>query len=388
MIPNLRVSERAETVPQSPIREMFNIAQDLEDVINLGIGEPDFDTPEPIRQAAKESIDRGYTHYTSNAGLAELRCALAEKLLKENGICVEPKSEIIVTVGAMGALSLAMLTLIDPGDKVLVPNPGWPNYYAQVAISGGTPVAIRLKEEDDYMMTAQTLEENIDSKTRLVVINSPANPTGSVQTKENLEGIAEIARKYDIIVLSDESYEKLIYDGMQHYSIASFKDMKDRTVTIGSFSKTYAMTGWRIGYAGANRTIIKHMVKLQESLVAHPCSIAQRAALAALENSRVSTEMVNEFRNRRDLIVELLNDVEGIKCSKPKGAFYVFPNISELNESSYDLAMMLLRKARVVTIPGIGFGSFGEGHLRLSYAISRNRIVEAVSRIKNALTRS
>ena len=380
------ISQRADMVPWSGVRKMFNYAQKYSNVINLSLGEPDFDTPQHIIKAAIEAMKKGYTHYTPNAGLIEFREAVAEKLRKENGIDVDPETEVIATVGAMGALSLAMLTIVNPGDEVLIPNPGFASYEAQVILAEGKPVSYSLNEDEGFDINAEEIAGLITNKTRAILVNTPSNPTGSVLSEKSLKKIAEIAIENDLLVISDEAYEAITYDNFRHVSIASLPDMKDRTISIFSFSKTYAMTGWRIGYAAANEEIIRQMTKLQEHLAAHPSSISQMAAIAALRGPKDHIKkMVKEYSERRELIMEELAEIPEIKCFKPQGAFYVFPNIKAFKMSSEDFAMHILEKARVIIVPGTAFGNNGEGYVRISYAASKEEISRAMTRMKQAL---
>lgn len=380
------ISQRANMVPWSGVRKMFNYAQKYSDVINLSLGEPDFDTPQHIIKAAIEAMKKGYTHYTPNAGLIEFREAVAEKLRKENGIDVDPETEVIATVGAMGALSLAMLTVVNPGDEVLIPNPGFASYEAQVILAEGKPVSYALNEDEGFDINAEEIAGLITNKTRAILVNTPSNPTGSVLSEKSLKKIAEIAIENDLLVISDEAYEAITYDNFRHVSIASLPDMKDRTISIFSFSKTYAMTGWRIGFAAANEEIIRQMTKLQEHLAAHPSSISQMAAIAALRGPKDHIKkIVKEYSERRELIMEELAEIPEIKCFKPQGAFYVFPNIKAFKMSSEDFAMHILEKARVIIVPGTAFGNNGEGYVRISYAASKEEISRAMTRMKQAL---
>jgi len=380
------ISQRADMVPWSGVRKMFNYAQKYSDVINLSLGEPDFDTPQHIIKAAIEAMKKGYTHYTPNAGLIEFREAVAEKLRKENGIDVDPETEVIATVGAMGALSLAMLTIVNPGDEVLIPNPGFASYEAQVILAEGKPVSYSLNEDKGFDINAEEIAGLITNKTRAILVNTPSNPTGSVLSEKSLKKIAEIAIENDLLVISDEAYEAITYDDFRHVSIASLPDMKDRTISIFSFSKTYAMTGWRIGFAAANEEIIRQMTKLQEHLAAHPSSISQMAAIAALRGPKDHIKkMVKEYSERRELIMEKLAEIPEIKCFRPQGAFYVFPNIKAFKMSSESFAMHILEKARVIIVPGTAFGNNGEGYVRISYAASKEEISRAMTRMKQAL---
>ncbi|MEM3641937.1 MAG: pyridoxal phosphate-dependent aminotransferase [Candidatus Bathyarchaeia archaeon] len=380
------ISKRAELVPWSGVRKMFNLAQKYGNVINLTVGEPDFDTPKHVVEAAIEAMRRAYTHYTPNAGLIMFREAVAEKVKRENGIDVDPETEVMATVGAMGALSLAMLAIIDKGDEVLIPDPGFPSYKAQVILAGGRPVQYPLKEEDGFSIRVEDIEKLVTKKTKAIILNTPSNPTGTVLNEKILRRISELAIEKDFIVISDEAYEAITYDGVRHVSIASLPDMKERTISIFTLSKTYAMTGWRIGFAVANKEIIGQMTKLQEHISAHPSSISQMAAVAALKGEKSHVEMmVKEYSARRELVLKGLAEMPKIKCLKPQGAFYVFPNIKGFGMSSEEFAMRMLEKARVVLVPGTAFGDNGEGYIRISYATSREKLAEALTRIKNAL---
>ncbi len=381
----MEVSTRSQAVPWSGVRKMFDLAGRYKGVINLSVGEPDFNTPQHVLDAAADAMKAGYTRYTPNAGLMELREALAEKLRKENGIEADPATEIIATVGGMGALSLAVLAMIDSGDEVLIPDPGFVSFEAQVILAGAKPVPLPLREENEFSIDPSDVVSQISPRTKALMINSPSNPTGAVTTERELRNIAQIACQHDLTVISDEAYESILYDGTKHFSIASLPEMRNRTISIYSFSKTYAMTGWRIGYAVANEAIVREMIKLQEHIVAHPSSISQKAAIAALRGPQDCVrEMVKEYEERRDLIFNEVNKIDGITSLKPKGAFYLFPNVSKFG-SSADLAMYLLEKARVVTVPGAAFGNHGEGYLRLSYATSKEEIRAAISRIRDAI---
>lgn len=376
------ISRRAQKVPKSGIREMFNIAQRLKDIIDLSLGEPDFRTPSHVIRAAIRAMEKGYTHYTSNKGLIEFREAVAQKLKSENHIDADPETEVMATVGSMGALSLAMLTIIDPGDEVLIPNPGYASYKSQVLMAGGKPIPYSLKEDNAFQPDIEEISENITDKTKAIVINSPSNPTGMVLSYEVIKEIADLAIERNLIVISDEAYEKVIYESAHHVSLASLPGMMQHTISIFTFSKTYAMTGWRIGYAVADEKIISEMTKLQEHLVAHPSSISQLAAIAALTGSDYHVKkMIDEYAKRRRIMIKKLSKIYGIRFLKPMGAFYIFPNISIFGMSSRDFTMYLLENARVVVVPGTAFGELGEGYIRMSYSVSREKLEEALERI-------
>jgi aminotransferase len=380
------ISARALSVPWSGVRKMFNFAQKYKGAINLSVGEPDFPTPQHIVEAAMEAVKKGYTRYTPNAGLMEFRQACADKLRKENRIEANPETEIIATVGGMGALSVALLTIVNPCEEVMFPNPGFASYEAQILLAGGKPVSYPTIEEGSCNINLDELQKTVSKKTKVIIINSPANPTGAVFNRKQLEKIAQIAIENDLLVISDEAYEAIIYPGAKHISIASLPGMKERTISIFTFSKTHCMTGWRIGFACANEMVVSNMTKLQEHIAAHPASISQMAAVAALQgpNEHVN-KMVKEYLERRDIIVRELNEIHGIECLKPQGAFYVFPSVRAFNISSSDFAMRILEKSKVIIVPGTAFGSNGEGYIRISYATSREKIAEATARIKRTL---
>lgn len=383
---SVRFSERTLAIKSSGIRRLFDLAQRTPGVISLGIGEPDQDTPVHVKEAAKKALDEGYTHYTPNAGFPDLREALAEKLRLDNGIDAAPDEVIVTGGGGTGALMLSALCLINPGDEVLLPDPGFVVYEAVVLMAGGKPVYVPLKEEDGFRMLPSEVEKRITSKTKCIIVNTPSNPTGGVLEEEDLKGIADLAVKHDLYVISDEVYEKLVYDGHRHLSIASLPRMKERTVTVNSFSKTYAMTGWRIGYAAAPKELIDQMVKLQQFTMVHAPAVSQRAALAALKGPQdFVKEMAEEYDKRRRFIVDRLNSIEGLSCLRPKGAFYVFLNIKKLGMRSEEVAMALLERAKVVTVPGVAFGPGGEGYLRISYSRPIDQLEEACSRIEKAI---
>jgi len=382
----MRVSERVRLIRPSGIRRLFDLAQRTPGVISLGIGEPDFDTPSHVKEAAKKALDEGYTHYTPNAGFPDLREAIAEKLRSENRIEASPDEVIVTGGGGTGALMLASMCLINPGDEVLIPDPGFVVYEPMVLMAGGRPVYVPLREEEGFKMKAEEVERLITPRTRVLVVNTPSNPTGGVMEREDLEPIAELAVKHDLYVISDEVYEKFVYDGHRHVSLASLPGMWERTVTVNSFSKTYAMTGWRIGYAAAPKPLVDEMVKLQQFSMVHAPAVSQRAALAALKGPQDFVDlMVGEFDKRRRLLVERLNSIEGLSCLKPKGAFYVFLNIKGLGLSSEEAAEWLLKQAGVVTVPGVAFGPSGEGYLRLSYARPIEQLEAACERLEEAV---
>jgi len=378
-------AERVLKLPHSGIRRMFDLALRYKDAIHLCIGEPDFATPSFIVEAGFQAAKKGRTHYTPNAGFFSLREAVAEKYEREQGVSYDPESEILITVGAMEALALCMLSIVSPGDEVLIPDPCWPNYQAHVILAGGKPVFVPVVEEEGWVMKMERMLPYLSTKTRAVIINSPNNPTGSVYKLHELEKIANLCKERNIFIISDEAYEKIIYEG-EYKSICSFPGLKSKTFVINTFSKTYAMTGWRVGYILGPEEVIREMVKLQEHIAACASSISQEAALVALQQGDQEVrKMVKEYRKRRDALLEEIDKVPLFSCFPPRGTFYAFVNIKKTGEKSEDFALKLLEKARVVTVPGSSFGPGGEGYLRFSFATSVENIKEAFHRIRSLI---
>lgn len=376
----LLLADRNRNVPASEIRKIFNMIIGRTDVLDMTVGIPDFDTPAHIKQAAKDAIDAGYTRYTHNAGYIESREAFAQKVKQDNGINADPKTEIMLTAGGMGALVLANMVMVNPGDEVLYPDPGFVSHYAHAKLAEGIPVAVPLRKEAGFGMLAEDVEKLITDKTKLLVINSPNNPTGGVTSNSELKKIANLCIENDIYVLSDEAYEKFRYGGEKPLYIGALPGMHERTVSLFSLSKSYAMTGWRIGAAVGGPEIIGAMTKLQEHIIAMPTSIAQKAAEAAVSGPQDCVqEMLATFKKRRDLITKGLAAIEGIEISPPGGAFYAFPDVSAYGIKSYDLVLKILDETKLVTIHGSAFGENGEGFLRLCYAVSTERIEDALS---------
>ncbi len=387
----VQTAARMEMLPFSEIRLMLEKATQLQkqgkDIIHIEIGRPDFDTPQVIKQAAYDSIARGNVFYTSNYGSPELRKAVAEKLQRDNHIAYEPE-EILVTIGVGEGTYAAVAAFLEPGDEILVPNPIWLNYIHVPNFFGAVPVSYDLKEENDFQIDMEQLKSLITPKTKMLVINTPGNPTGTVQSRETLEALAKLATQHDLIVLSDEIYEKLVYGGAEHISIASLPGMKERTITLNGFSKCYSMTGWRLGYAAAPREFIQAMVRVHHYINTCASSFVQEAGITALEKAEPDVqEMVKEYARRRDYMVQALNDIPGVHCKTPGGAFYVFANIKSFGLSSNEMADYLLEQAGIATVAGSAFGTQGEGYIRLSYACSYERIVEGMARMKDALAR-
>jgi len=351
-------------------------------IIHLQIGEPDFDTPSNVRAAAKAAIDAGMTHYPPFAGLPDLRAAIAADTTARRGFAVEP-SNVFVTVGGKGVMVYAIMGLVDPGDEVIVPDPGYPIYDSITRFVGGTSVPIPIRMENDFRLDVDELAALITPRTKLLVLNSPANPTGGVLTRGDIERIAELALRHDLIVLSDEIYSRILYDGAEHVSIASLPGMAERTIVLDGFSKTYAMTGWRLGYAIVPDWLVKTYSQLIINTISGVTAFAQAGAIEALRGPQDDVEaMVVEFNARRDLIVDGLNAIPGFRCHRPQGAFYVFPEVSGTGLTGAELADRLLQESGVCVLAGTAFGSVGKDHIRISYANSRANLKEALARIR------
>lgn len=382
-----RLAFRGEQIKRPLHREMRDYAVKLgfEDMIYLNIGEPDFPTPQPIIEAGRKAMDEGFTHYTGERGIKPLREALAEQLKASLGLEYNPEREIVVTGGSSEALFATIMALVDQGDEVIIFSPYYPPYLSGVIAAIGKPVLIPVERESFNPVPEETLKK-VTGRTKLMMVNSPCNPTGAVYGENVVRALAEIAVDHDLYVISDEVYERFIFEGEKHISIASFPGMAERTVVVGSFSKTYAMTGWRIGYVAGPEKAVSGILKLRGAINVCASSISQKAALAALEKAEsYVSKMIREYDRRRKLIYESLSRVKGFKVSKPKGAFYLFPDISGLEGDSFKFARFLVEKAHVVTSPGVGFGEAGEGHLRISYSASMENLKEAAERIRLAV---
>jgi len=359
------------------------------EVISLSAGEPDFVTPEHIRTYAKRALDEGYTFYSDSAGLIELREAIAEKLRRDNGIEADSKNGVVVTVGGKEAIYAAMMATIDLGDEVIVPDPCWVSYVPCILLAGGKPVYLPTDLSSNFRISAERLEETITRRTKMLVINTPNNPTGSVIHRDELEAIADLAKRKEFLVLSDELYEKIIFDSTEHVSIGSLPGMEDFTVTVNGFSKAYAMTGWRLGYLAAPPPIAERVVTIHGHMVTGACTFAQRAIALAMRDDlteKTVDEMVAEYSKRRDLVVDELGKITGVNCTKPQGTFYAFPNISHYGLRSADFALKLLDEAKVAVVPGDSFGSMGEGYVRLSFATSRDNLTTAFNRMRHVIS--
>lgn len=379
------LSTAANNALPSGVRRMFELAGKYPDAINLTLGEPGFTTPRHIIGAGIKGLKDGKTKYTPNAGIAELREALAYKLKTENGIECDPNKNLIVTAGATQALMLAMVTLVNPGDEVIIQGPNWPDYRGQIDMVNAKTVYAKVDEKNGFKMTADIIEPLITDKTKLIIINSPSNPTGGVLDYEDLLEIAELVKKYKIFIISDEPYEKLVYDGFEQKSLASIPGIEDYVLTINSFSKTFAMTGFRVGYICANEKITENLIKLHENMIASVPEPMQLAAVEAVYNGEKDVaEMVEYYDKNRHLIVDGLNRINGFSCVRPRGAFYVFPNITGFGMSSREAAEYILERTHVVTSPGDAFGPDGEGYIRICYASKYEDIREALRRMEAA----
>ena len=375
----LRMSDRARNYPASGIRKMFNLATQYPDAIKLTVGEPNFDTPDYIKEAAKKAIDEGMTHYAPNAGLPALREAIANRYKKYwDGYTAE---NVIVSVGALEGLTLALMTLLDPEDEIIVPDPCFPNYFGQAEIIGAKAVPVPTYEENEYRIQAADIEKAITPKTRAIILNSPCNPTGAVLTKEDILAIAELVKKHDLWVFSDEPYDSIVYDGVEAFSMAQVPEVRDHVIVLNSFSKSYAMTGWRIGYLLAPAEYTTKMAQLQEGVVSCVSTFSQVAAAEALKSTECVDSMVKDYTRRRDILIDGINAIPGFSCKKSAGSFYAFANIKAFGKSSQEFAEELLENAKVVVVPGSAFGDMGEGYLRLVFANSDENLKEAVRRI-------
>lgn len=355
------------------------------EIIHLEIGEPDFDTPNNVKEAAIKAMRSGYTHYVPAAGIPELRTAIAEHLSKSRGIDVDPE-EVVVTPGAKPIIFFSLLACAEPGDEVMYPNPGFPIYESMINFVGAKPVPMPLKEENDFRIDNDDTVNKITNTTKMIILNSPGNPTGGVLSRDNLEAIADrIKNRDDLLVLSDEVYSRIIYEG-NHESIASRKDMKEKTILMDGFSKTYAMTGWRLGYAAMRKDLAQKVTQLMVNSNSCTCAFTQMAGVEALRGPQDEPKkMVEEFGRRRDVIVSGLNKINGMTCKNPFGAFYVFPNVKGFTMDCRKLSDFLLNKAGVAVLSGTSFGNYGEGYLRLSFANSVENIEKALGRISEAL---
>ena len=390
----MKLTKRATSIKPSPTLAITAKANKMKaegiDVVGFGAGEPDFDTPENIKEAGIKAIKSGFTKYTPSAGIDDLKDAIIEKFNKENNLKYE-RNQIIICAGAKDVLYNIAQVLFDTGDEVLIPAPYWVSYPDQVILANGTPVIVPTKEKNGFRMTGDDFKKHITPKTKAVIINSPSNPTGGAYETKHLEEIAEIALKSNVIIISDEIYERMVYNGFKHVSIASLSDkVKENTLVVNGVSKTYSMTGWRIGYVAGNKDVISAMTNIQSQSTSNPTSISQKASVEALRGDQKAVEvMVKAFDERRKYIVNRLNSIKGVSCFNPQGAFYVFPNVSGLYgkkinnktiNSSSDITELLLTEVKVAVVPGVAFGD--DAYIRLSYATSMDNIKKGIDRIE------
>ena len=381
-----KINPVVRDIPPSGIRRFFDIVTEMKDAISLGVGEPDFVTPWRVREAGIYSLEKGHTHYTSNWGLAELRDEIAKYLKRKYNLSYSSKDEIIVTVGGSEGIDIALRTLAGPGDEVLIQQPCFVSYNPCVEFTGATPVIINTKEENNFKLLPEELEEKITPKTKILMISYPNNPTGAIMNKEELEKIAEVIKKHDLLVISDEIYSELTY-GKKHISIASLPDMRDRTIVINGFSKAYAMTGWRMGYTAAHRDITEGMFKVHQYAIMCSPTTAQYAAIEAMKSCDDEVDMMcREYNRRRRLVVQGLRRA-GLKCFEPEGAFYAFPSVKDTGLTSTEFCEKLLEEEKLALVPGNAFGDCGEGFVRLSYAYSVDTINLALERIGRFMDR-
>ena len=379
------IAPAAAAMRPSGIRKFFDLAAEMPECISLGVGEPDFKTPWAVREAGIESLEHGRTRYTSNAGLKELRAEIARYLDRRMGLKYDPAKEVLVTVGGSEAIDLTIRAVVQPGDEVIIPEPCFVCYEPITTLSGGVPVHVACRQEDEFRLRADALKAAITPKTKLLIMPFPNNPTGAVMEREDLEAIAEVLRGTNIMVLSDEIYAELNYGLQNHVSIATLPGMAERTVVVNGFSKTYAMTGWRLGYACGPAPIIKIMTKIHQSAIMSAPTTSQYAAITALKDCDGEIErMRNEYNMRRRLVVKSFNDM-GLSCFEPRGAFYAFPCIKSSGMSSEEFCTKLLEQKHVAIIPGNAFGASGEGYARVSYAYSVEHLMEAIRRIREFL---
>lgn len=385
MQPDL-VAERMKDIPFSNIRRLFERVAQLNAqgrvLIPFYIGQPDFDTPDHIKQAAHAALDKGLTAYTSNYGLPALQQAIAAKLERENGIQVDPARQIIVTVGSNEAVFAAMQATLNPGDEVLIPDPSWLHYFYCARLAGARAVSLPLHESNGFQLDPDDLKKLVTPRTKMLVLNTPHNPTGAVMSRETLQAVAGVVARHGLLLLSDEIYEKMIYDGLTHLSPGSIEAIKDQTITVNGFSKSYAMTGWRVGYVAASPNLISAIIRVHQYSVICATSFAQAGALAAITGPQdCVSQMFAEFARRREIVVEALQDIPGIHLVPPAGTFYAFPSIQASGASSQEIADRLLEEAQVAVVPGSAFGDHGEGFIRISFACSIEKVKEGMQSI-------
>ena len=380
------LADKVVEIKPSGIRKFFDIVSEMKDAISLGVGEPDFDTPWHIRDEGIYSLERGRTHYTSNAGLMELREEICRYLYRRQGLSYDPVKEVLITVGGSEAIDIGLRAMCNPGDEVLIPQPSYVSYEPCAVLAGAKPVIINLKAENEFRLTAQELEDAITEKTKILILPFPNNPTGAIMEKKDLEAIAEVILKHDIFVMPDEIYSELTYKD-KHVSIAELPGMQERTILINGFSKAYAMTGWRLGYACGPREIIQQMTKIHQFAIMCAPTTSQCAAVEALKNGDGDVEqMRTAYNQRRRYLMNAFREM-GLECFEPYGAFYVFPCIKEFGLTSDEFAERLLKEEKLAVVPGTAFGDCGEGFLRISYAYSMEQLKEALSRMNRFIQR-
>ncbi|MBA7617797.1 MAG: aminotransferase class I/II-fold pyridoxal phosphate-dependent enzyme [Calditrichaeota bacterium] len=375
------ISQNVNRLSPSGIRKFFDLLASMEGVISLGVGEPDYPTPWHIREAGIQAVEKGYTHYTSNSGMPELRQELSRYLRESYDVEYNPDSELLITIGVSEALDLAMRAILNPGDEIIMPDPRYVAYDSCVLLAGGEPISVPTRQENNFELSAADVEARITDRTKAILIGYPANPTGAVMSRDELLEIAEVARRHQLLVVSDEIYARLVY-GVEHTCFASLPGAKESTILLGGFSKAYAMTGWRIGYAAAAKDIIDAMTKIHQYTMMCVPTMAQVAAIEALRSGESSVvEMVEDYNQRRQVIVNGLNNI-GLPCFEPRGAFYAFPSIASTGMTSEEFSEKLLVEEKVAVVPGSAFGNCGEGYVRCCYATSLADIREALARMK------
>lgn len=380
------LSDTIVQIKPSGIRKFFDIVSEMKDAISLGVGEPDFDTPWHVREEGIYSLEKGKTFYTSNSGIKELRVEICNYLKRSQGITYDPMKEVIVTVGGSEAIDIGLRAMINPGDEVLIPQPSYVSYEPCAILAGAKPVIINLKAENEFRLTAAELEEAITEKTKILILPFPNNPTGAIMEKSDLEAVAEVVKKHDIFVMSDEIYAELTYKG-KHVSIASLPGMQERTILINGFSKAYAMTGWRLGYACGPEAIIKQMTKIHQFAIMCAPTTSQYAAVEALKNGDADVAMMREsYNQRRRFLINAFKEM-GLECFEPFGAFYIFPCIKEFGMTSDEFATKFLEEEKVAVVPGTAFGDCGEGFLRISYAYSLEKLKLAIGKLEHFITK-
>ena len=380
------ISQHVQALPASGIRRFFDLIANTDDIISLGVGEPDFVTPPAISAAAVKSIDEGFTHYTSNYGLPELRQLISTHLHKRYGVEYDPATEIIITTGVSEAINLAMLAIVDRGDEVIGPDPSYVAYLPTVLLAGGTYVPVPTTPANDFKMKAEDIEELITPRTKAIFFGYPCNPTGAIMEREDLLAVADVAKRHNLFVISDEIYDRLVY-GTEHTCFASLPDMKDRTLLMGGFSKAYAMTGWRVGYTCGRVDLTEAMMRVHQYITMSAPTAAQYAGLEAMRNGEEDVRgMVKEYDRRRKMMVKELNDM-GLTCFEPRGAFYCFPSVSITGMSDETFSETLLMEEKVAVVPGSAFGQFGVGHVRICYAADYDDLVEAAKRMRRFVER-